>query len=85
MESIKRSVINGPSLAILPEYAVHAEQSFGVLRIIPLTGKPLTRTIKLIWDKRRYFGPLVHSLLEHLYHCCPTLAQLPPELSANAR
>lgn len=84
VESIKRSVINGPSLAILPEYAVHAEQAFGVLRIIPLTGKPLTRTVKLIWDKRRFFSPLVHSFLQHLYQCCPTLAHLPRDLFDNA-
>jgi DNA-binding transcriptional LysR family regulator len=83
VESIKRSVINGPSLAILPEYAVHAEQAFGVLRIIPLAGKPLTRTVKLIWDKRRFFSPLVYSLLQHLYACCPTLAHLPTALPAD--
>lgn len=76
IESIKRAVIMGNGLTILPEYAIHTEQGFGVLRNIPIEHQPLVRTLKLIWDKRRFFTPITHSLLEHLQGCCPRLAEI---------
>jgi DNA-binding transcriptional LysR family regulator len=76
LESIKRSVSLGQGLAILPEYAVRDELAYGVLRTIPLAGKPLIRSIRLIWDKRRFFTPVVRSLLLHLCECCPSLTSL---------
>lgn len=73
IESIKRVVILGNGVAILPAYAIQAEREFGVLRCIPLQGKPLVRTVKLVWDRRRFFSPLTRSLLAHLQGCFPTL------------
>lgn len=77
LESIKRTVILGNALTILPAYAVQDEQAFGVLRLIALEGKPLVRTLKLIWDKRHFFSPLTRALLTHLQACCPTLGEIP--------
>lgn len=76
MESIKRSVIVGNALTILPEYTVRDELSFGVLHLIPLEDRPLMRTLKLIWDKRKFFSPITNSLLVHLRDCFPSLHDL---------
>lgn len=76
VESIKRAVMAGNSLTILPMYAVRDEQALGLLRALPLEGRPLLRTLKLIWDKRRFFSPITKSLLAHLQDCFPTLHDL---------
>jgi DNA-binding transcriptional LysR family regulator len=76
VEAIKRAVTAGSSLTILPEYAIRDEVAYGVLRAIPLEDHPLTRTLKLIWDHRRYFTPLVYSLLAHLESLFPALRPL---------
>lgn len=76
IESIKRAVSMGPGLTILPEYAIRTEQEFGLLRRIALEGKPLVRTLKLIWDKQRFFTPITRSFLAHLQGCFPALAVL---------
>jgi hypothetical protein len=41
-----------------------------------LEDHPPTRTLKLIWDRRRYFTPLVYSLLTHLESLFPALRPL---------
>ncbi|MFN8493605.1 MAG: LysR family transcriptional regulator [Caldilineaceae bacterium] len=76
LESIKRSVILGNALTILPTYAAEDEQAFGILRLIPIEGKPLMRTLKLVWDKRHFFSPITKSLLAHLQACCPALGEI---------
>lgn len=73
IESIKRVVSLGNGLTILPAYAIHIEQEYGVLRGIPLQDRPLVRTLKLIWDKRHFFSPITRSLLTHLQGCFPAL------------
>lgn len=73
IESIKRVVALGHGLTILPAYAIQVEQEFGVLRGILLQGKPLVRTLKLIWDRRHFFNPITRSLLTHLQGCFPEL------------
>lgn len=73
IESIKRVVLLGNGLTILPAYAIRAEQEFGLLRGVPIEGKPLVRTLKLVWDKRCFFSPITRSLLVHLQGCFPAL------------
>lgn len=73
IESIKRVVSLGNGLTILPAYAIQAEQEFGLLCGIPIEGKPLVRTLKLVWDKRHFFSPITRSLLVHLQGCFPAL------------
>lgn len=76
IESMKRAVVVGNALTILPDYAIRTEEAFGILRPVPIEGKPLVRTVKLIWDKQRFFTPAIHSFLNHLQSCFPALAGL---------
>lgn len=73
VESIKRTVMLGKALAILPWYAVRHEEELGLLRSLPISDRPLLRTIKLVWDQRRPFTPVARSLLRHLQGCFPAL------------
>lgn len=73
MESIKRTVMAGAGLTVMPKYAVRDEVSFGRLRAIPIADMPLTRTLKLVWDARRYLSPVTRSLLEYLAPLYPAL------------
>jgi hypothetical protein len=43
---------------------------------VPIAGEPLTRTLKLVWDARRYFSPVTRSLLVHLSPIYPALKRL---------
>lgn len=76
MESIKRTVAAGTGLTIMPKYAVRDEEGFGRLRAIPIAGAPLTRTLKLVWDARRYLSPVTHSLLAYLEPLYPALKDM---------
>ncbi|MBZ0281581.1 MAG: LysR family transcriptional regulator [Anaerolineae bacterium] len=66
LESIKRSVTVGTCLAVLPAYVVQAEVEQGLLRRIPVDGKPFTRSLKLIWDMQTHFSPITHAFLSEL-------------------
>lgn len=76
MESIKRAVMAGTALAILPDYAVADEIAVGYLRAVPIAGNPLQRVIKLIWDKRRPISPVARSFLRHLAARFPALGEV---------
>jgi DNA-binding transcriptional LysR family regulator len=76
IESIKRAVMAGTALAILPDYAVADERDLGALRALPVAGRPLQRVIKLVWDKRRPLGPAVRAFLRHLAARFPPLAEV---------
>ncbi len=76
VESIKRAVMAGTALAILPDYAVADETALELLRALPIAGNPLERVIKLLWDKRRPLGPVAHSFLRHLSARFPALAEV---------
>jgi DNA-binding transcriptional LysR family regulator len=76
LESIKRAVIAAPTqpaLTILPAYAVEDEVAFGQLRALPIKDRPLQRSLKLIWCKRRHFSPVTRSFLRHLVARFPAL------------
>lgn len=76
VESIKRAVMAGTALAILPDYVVADEKEMGMLRALPIAGNPLQRVIKLLWDKRRPFGPVARSFLRHLSARFPALGEV---------
>jgi LysR family transcriptional regulator, low CO2-responsive transcriptional regulator len=63
LESIKRSAAQGSCLTILPEYVVSAEVAAGHLVMIPIEGRPLRRTLKLIWAADGYFSPVAAAFL----------------------
>ena len=62
LESIKRSVMAGQAMTILPQYAVQDEQQLGRLRTIAIEQRPFVRTLKLIWSKREHFSTRFLSL-----------------------
>ncbi len=78
LESIKRMVMLGASLAILPLYTVRAEQELGLLRAIPLAGRPLRRTLRLLWRAGRPLGPVGRTFAQFLAELFPAAAPLPP-------
>ena len=76
VESIKRAVMAGTALTILPSYAVEDEVELGLLRAIPIGGNPLERVIKVLWDRRRPLGPVARSFLRHLAARFPALHEI---------
>lgn len=66
IESIKRAVTLGTCVSILPPYAVQQELERDQLRLLPITEKPLSRTLKLVWHRARPFSPIVLAFLQHL-------------------
>jgi DNA-binding transcriptional LysR family regulator len=76
VESIKRAVMAGTALAILPDYAVANEKEVGMLRGLPIAGNPLQRVIKLLWDKRRPLGPTTRLFLRNLAARFPALNEV---------
>jgi LysR family transcriptional regulator, low CO2-responsive transcriptional regulator len=66
LESIKRTVSVSTSLTILPPYVVQSEVNQGILHIIPIEGKPLMRSLKLIWASDVHFSPIANAFLREL-------------------
>ncbi|MFO7664415.1 MAG: LysR family transcriptional regulator, partial [Chloroflexota bacterium] len=66
LESIKRLVVQGTGLTILPEYVVRAEIAAGELIAIPVEGQPLRRVLKLVWAADGYFSPVALAFLGQL-------------------
>lgn len=76
LEAIKRALLAGMCLAILPPYVVQSEAQQGLLRSLPIEGRPFTRSLKLIWDSQFYFSPIVRAFLGELAQQYPTLDAL---------
>lgn len=76
LESMKRSAAQGTCLTVLPEYVVRAEVAAGTLAALPVEGRPLARTLKLIWTEDVPFGPVALAFLEELGREYPTLRPL---------
>ncbi len=73
VESIKRAVMHGTSITILPEYAVHSEVESGKLRLLPIAGQPLQRTLRLVWNRERSLSPVGRAFLRCLRRTLPAL------------
>ena len=73
VESIKRAVMNGTSIAILPGYAVRSEVEIGQLWQIALANQPLERVLKLIWSRERYLSPVARAFLGCAQRYAPAL------------
>ena len=76
VESIKRTVMLGMCLTILPTYVVNHEVSSGQMHTIQIEASPLKRTLKLIWDKEHHFTPVATAFLRHLSGRFPELAAM---------
>ncbi|MEO8391650.1 MAG: LysR family transcriptional regulator [Chloroflexota bacterium] len=66
LESIKRSVISGHCLTILPKYVVQSEADQGLLHLVPIIGQPLNRVLKLITMRDVPFSALERAFLKVL-------------------
>jgi DNA-binding transcriptional LysR family regulator len=66
LEAMKRSAAQGTCLTVLPEYVVRGETAAGQLAAIPVEGRPLLRTLKLVWAEETPFGPVAVAFLEEL-------------------
>lgn len=64
-ESVKRAVMAGQSLTILPEYAMRDELELGLLGKIRLTDQPLVRMLTLIWDTAVPLTPLARAFISY--------------------
>jgi DNA-binding transcriptional LysR family regulator len=75
-ESIKRTVAKGTEIAILPEYVVRTELEMGVLHAAAVEGKPLQRTLKLVWNQNAFFTPVTRTFLRFVTRYLPALSRL---------
>lgn len=75
-ESIKRAVISGVGVTILPEYAIHYEVENEMLRALPLKDLPLQRSLKVVWDRGMTCSPATRALILHLSHQFPQLLRV---------
>ncbi|WP_299645318.1 LysR family transcriptional regulator [uncultured Chloroflexus sp.] len=66
LESIKRMVMIGTGLTILPLYTITAEQEVGALHPIPISGRPLRRTLRLLWRAARPLSPVAYAFRQML-------------------
>lgn len=73
VESIKRAVINSMSVTILPDYAVQHELELGRLWLLHVAGRPLQRTLKVVWNKETYTSPVTQAFLACLRRYLPHL------------
>ncbi len=76
LESIKQSAAQGSCLAILPGYVVRQETARGELRAISIAGRPLRRTLKLVWATDSFLGPVARAFLQDLSIDYPALADV---------
>jgi DNA-binding transcriptional LysR family regulator len=81
VESIKRAVIAGNCLTVLPDYAVRDETALGLLRLVSLEGRPLRRELKLVWNGAAVISPITRAFLTHLEAVFPALAAALPPVS----
>jgi len=80
LESIKRAVALGRCLAVLPPYVVQTEVDQHLLHMIPIQGKPFTRSLKLIWNSAMPFAPITYAFLAELSQRFPKLTPLLEQL-----
>jgi DNA-binding transcriptional LysR family regulator len=66
LESMKRAVSLGMCLAVMPPYVVQTEVEQRLLHMIPVEGKPFTRSLRLIWDAQVHFSPVTRAFLAEL-------------------
>jgi DNA-binding transcriptional LysR family regulator len=65
-EAMKRAVIDGVGVAVLPTYAIAHELAAGILRAVPIQNLSLYRQLKILWNTDRPFSPVTRAFLGHL-------------------
>jgi DNA-binding transcriptional LysR family regulator len=75
-EAIKRAVMAGVGVTILPQYVVEHELALGLLHVLSVRDENLQRTIKLVWNHDEPFNPVTRAFLTHLSSECAPLVKL---------
>ncbi len=57
-EGVKKAVEAGLGIGMVSRYAVETERLAGTLRLVPLDGWRLTRTMNLVYRSQKYFSPV---------------------------
>ena len=76
LESIKRAIALGSCLGVLPNYVMREELALGTLRALPVTGRPLVRTLKLVWSAERPWTPVARAFVRTLQARLPALGDV---------
>lgn len=63
-EGVKKGVEASLGIGVVSRYAVEAECRAGVLRLIPVAGWKLTRSMNLVYRRQKYFSPVGERLRE---------------------
>jgi DNA-binding transcriptional LysR family regulator len=81
--AIKRAVTSGMGIALLPHFAVKGESERERLAIIAIEGRPLYRTVKLVWASHCLQNSAVYAFIRYLTQEFPhiTAPTLDPESS----
>ncbi|MEM7132244.1 MAG: LysR family transcriptional regulator [Chloroflexota bacterium] len=69
VDSIKRAVVRGQCLTVMPAYAVQDELEQGTAQALSIEGQPLQRTLKLVWKEAKPFSPPASAFLRHMEEC----------------
>lgn len=67
-EAIKRTVINGLAIAVLPQYAVQADVKRGSLHVLNINA-PLTRLLSAVWNKSAPLSPVGRAFISRVDAC----------------
>jgi len=65
-EAVKQAVIAGLGFSIMPTIGIRDELLNGTLKIIPISGFPITSEWSLVWLKKKKFSPVARTYLEEL-------------------
>lgn len=75
-ESIKRAVMSGMGITVLPEYAITQEEENGQVRALPVRDNPLRRSLKVVWDQDIACSAITKAFLTHLSDRYPRLVEV---------
>lgn len=75
-ESIKRAVMSGMGITVLPEYAITSEEEDGRVRALPVRDHPLRRSLKVVWDQDIACSAITKAFLTHLSDRYPRLVEV---------
>jgi DNA-binding transcriptional LysR family regulator len=67
-EAIKRTVINGQAIAVLPQYAVQTDVKRGALHILNIH-PGLTRLLSAVWNKAAPLSPVARAFISRVNAC----------------
>jgi DNA-binding transcriptional LysR family regulator len=76
-EAIKRAVGEGDGIALISEKVAAEEIKAGILKAIPVSGPPITRTFYMIQSRDKFISQPLSDLLEMIEKWGKTIIQVP--------